>query len=149
MALKELIGKAVDHALTLGIFERVNGYEPKSPPGGGLTAAIWAQLVEPIQASGLNSTSVRVELNVRLYANMLSEPQDAIDPAMLNAVDILCAAYSADFTLGDAIRNVDLLGSYGRPLSAQAGYISLADRLNRVMTITLPLIVNDLWTQSP
>ena len=148
MALKELIGKAVDHALTLGVFERVNGHEPKSAPGSGLTAAIWAQEVTPVQSSGLASTSVRVELYTRLFTNMLAEPQDAIDPAMLDAVDLLCAAYSASFTLGEAVRKVDLLGSDGVALSAKAGYITQDGRIYRVMTITLPLIVNDLWTQS-
>jgi len=149
MALKELIGKAVDHALTLGVFERVNGYEPKSAPGSGLTAAIWSQEVSPVQSSGLASTSVRVELNTRIYSNMLAEPQDAVDPTMLDAVDLLCAAYSAGFTLGGAVRKVDLLGSDGVALSAKAGYITQDGRIYRVMTITLPLIVNDLWTQTP
>jgi hypothetical protein len=80
---------------------------------------------------------------------MLAEPQDAIDPAMLDAVDLLCGAYSAGFTLGGALRSIDLLGTYGAPLSAKAGYLTQDSKLYRVMTITLPCIVNDLWTQTP
>lgn len=144
-----LITKVTDHALTLGVFESVNGHEPKSAPGKGLTAAVWVQDLSPIQASGLSSTSVRVELNVRIYTSMLSEPQDAIDPAVLVAADTLMAAYSADFDLNAPnVRMVDLLGAYGVPLKAAAGYINQDNRLYRVMTVTLPIILNDQWGQN-
>jgi hypothetical protein len=43
---------------------------------------------------------------------------------------------------------VDLLGSAGAPLSAQAGYLNQDGRLFRVMTLTLPIIVNDVWDQA-
>ena len=88
-----------------GLFDRVNLHEPKNAPGGGLTAAVWADTMGPIPAaSGLASTSGRVVLKVRTYTNMMSEPQDAIDPAMLRAVDILLTAYSGDFTLGGLVQ---------------------------------------------
>jgi hypothetical protein len=44
---------------------------------------------------------------------------------------------------------VDLLGQFGTPLSAQAGYVNQDGRLFRIMTITLPLVVNDVWGQAP
>jgi hypothetical protein len=34
-------------------------------------------------------------------------------------------------------------------LSAQAGYINQDGKLMRVMTIMLPLVVNDAWVQVP
>ena len=52
--LGTLIDAAVSHALTTGRFEKVNGYEPKSAPGYGLTAAVWVQNVASIQGSGLD-----------------------------------------------------------------------------------------------
>jgi hypothetical protein len=58
------------------------------------------------------------------------------------------AAYSGDFTLGDVVQEVDLLGEVGVPLRAQAGYITINQTMYRCMDITLPLIVNDLWSQS-
>jgi hypothetical protein len=85
---------------------------------------------------------------VRIYSNINAAPDEAIDPEMLNAVDQLFAAYSADFTLGDLVRHVDLLGAYGVPLEAVAGYLLVEGGEYRVMTIVLPLIVNDLWEQS-
>ena len=139
---------AVSAALTLGLFDKVQGHEPKNAPGHGLTAAVWAQEIRPIQAGGLAATSGRVELATRVYTNMLREPQDAIDPAVLKAADALMAAYSGNFDLDIAgVRCVDLLGMYGDPLSARAGYLNQDGKLYRVMTVTVPVIVNDLWVQ--
>jgi hypothetical protein len=98
--------------------------------------------------SGLAVSSARVVLNVRIYTSMLQEPQDAIDPAVADAVDALFTAYGGDFELGGAVEAVDLLGMAGPGLSAQAGYLTIADKIYRVMTITLPLLVNDVWTQT-
>jgi hypothetical protein len=146
-----LVAAAVSKAQTLGLFEKVNGHEPKNAPGHGLTASVWVQDLSPIQAGGLDSTSGRVELSVRVSTNMLAEPQDGIDPRMLTAVAELIGAYTGDFEIGPltGVRGIDLLGAYGTPLSAKAGYLNQDGKLFRVMTITLPVIVNDLWTQTP
>jgi len=145
-----LLDAAVSKAQTLGLFEKVNGHEPKNPPGHGLSASVWVQDLSPIQAGGLDATSGRVEISVRIYTNMLAEPQDGIDPRMLTAVAALIGAYTSDFEIGDlaGVRGIDLLGAYGTPLSAKAGYLNLDGKLYRVMTITLPVIVNDLWVQA-
>ena len=144
-----LVDALVTHAQASGRFETVNSHEPKSAPGNGLRVAIWADKVTPVRTSGLNITSALVTLMVRVYSNMVSEPQDAIDPEIVGAVDVLMAAYSGDFELGGLAREVDLLGAYGAGLSAQAGYLNQDGRLYRVVTITVPILVNDAWTQSP
>lgn len=139
----------VSHALASGLFERVNQHEPKNAPGNGLTAAIWADRVEPYAlASGLAATSVKVTFNVRAYSKMLQEPQDSIDPNIVAAVDTLMNAYSGDFTLGGLVRNVDLLGQAGPGLFAQAGYIQQDSKMFRVVTISLTVVVNDVWSQA-
>lgn len=138
------------HALASGLFTRVNTHEPKNAPGSGVTCALWVDAIAPVAgASGLASTSGRVTMKVRIYTSMLAEPQDQIDPEILRVVDTLLGLYSGDFELGGRVRNVDLLGHSGIPLMAQAGYINQDGRLMRVMDITLPLIVNDIWAQSP
>ena len=144
-----LVDALVTHAQASGRFETVNSHEPKSAPGNGLRAAIWADKVTPVRTSGLNLTSTMVTLMVRVYSNMISEPQDAIDPEIVGAVDVLMAAYSGDFELGGLAREVDLLGANGAGLSAQAGYLNQDGRLYRVVTITVPILVNDAWAQSP
>lgn len=140
------------HAMALGVFERVNTHEPKNAPGSGMSAFIWVNDIRPAQGgSGLNATSVLLTLNVRVQDSMLQEPQDFIDPQMLTAVDALMAAYSGDFDLGvDEVRNVDLLGTYGTGgLSARAGYLEHDKKMFRVMVVNLPIVLNDVWAQSP
>ncbi|MEU0465020.1 hypothetical protein ABZ215_13535 [Amycolatopsis sp. NPDC006131] len=144
-----LIEALADHALRTGWFDRVNKHEPKNAPGHGLTSAIWVDRIEPIRGgSGLNSTSARFVVNVRIYQNALSDPPDAIDPHLTAAVNELMLAYSGDFTLDGLVRDVDLLGAHGIPLSAVAGYLTQDKTIYRVMTITVPLIVNDVWEQN-
>lgn len=147
LGISTILDSVVSHAMALGLFERVNGHEPKNAPGLGLTAAVWVDRIEPVRSSGLASGSGRLVFNVRVYTGMTSEPQDAIDPNVLSAVDALMGAYAGDFDLGGSVRHVDLLGAAGTPMQAQAGYINQDGRIYRVMTITLPLIVNDIWEQ--
>lgn len=137
----------VSHAKHLGVFDRVFAHEPKSAPLSGFSCAIWAAHIIPITASGLSSTSVRVQYAIRVFGNMTKEPQDGIDRDILGAVAKLMAAYSGDFTLGGEARHIDLLGRYGPSLSAQAGYLNQDNRLFRVMTITLPVVFDDVFEQ--
>lgn len=147
--IRTILAAVETHALQSGYFQAVNGHEPKSAPQNGLTCAIWVEQIGPARgASGLNSTSARLALFVRLYTPMLTQPEDAIDPDLMTALDALMAAYSGDFTLGGLVRDVDLLGRHGDPLSARAGYLTTSGAEYRVMTITLPLVVNDLWSQA-
>lgn len=148
VAVNALISATVSHAQATGVFRSVNGHEPKAAPGSGLRAAIWAQSIRPVgAASGLSATSGVVTLNVRVYGNMLQKPEDEIDPALLAAVSLLMDEYTGDFTFGGTIRNIDLLGEYGEQLQALAGYLELAGAMYRVMTLTVPCVINDLWVQ--
>lgn len=145
-----LMDQAASHAASTGRFERVNSHEPKSPPGNGLHAAFWVQSITPIAlVSGLDATSARVVLMGRIYKLADTEPMDGTDPDLLDATDNLMSLYSGDFQFGGNVRNVDLLGAHGVALSAEAGYLEVGETLYRVMTITLPLILNDVWSQSP
>jgi hypothetical protein len=79
---------------------------------------------------------------------MLSEPRDLIDPNLIVACQDLMEAYTNDFDLGDTVKQIDLLGaSQGHPLFMQSGYIEMDTRVFRVLTITVPVILNDVWTQ--
>jgi hypothetical protein len=147
-----LVNAIASHAAATGLFDAVNGHEPKNAPGGQMTCAIWVQDIVPVNSSGLNSTSVRITFNVRLYLPSLNtspEQADMIDPQMMDAADTLIADYVGNFTLSGLIRQVDVRGADGNPLSAQSGYITQDGTVYRVLTIFLPLIINDLWTESP
>lgn len=138
----------VSHAMACGLFERVNQHEPKNAPGNGLSCAVWADTVRPSVTSGLAATSVQVIYKLRIYTNMLSEPQDAIDPQVLNAVDVLMGELLGDYDLGGTVMCVDVRGIAGVRMDAQAGYITQGGVQMRVMTITLPTLVNDVWTEN-
>jgi hypothetical protein len=144
-----ILDRVVSHALAAGYFERVNQHEPKTAPGHGLHAAVWVDSVKPASGqSGLIATTALFVVNVRIYQNMIAEPQDMIDPRVMAAVDALMTAYSGDFELGGTVRNIDLMGLAGTPMNAQAGYIQQDGKVYRAVTITLPLIINDVWAQA-
>lgn len=147
MDVPTLFNRVSSALATLGIFERINTHEPENAPQNGYTAALWVDRIEPVLSSGLESTSVRVAFLLRLYTTLTQEPADIIDPVLLTNTDTVLAVFSGDFTLGGAVREVDLLGQFGPGLSAQAGYINIGGTMYRVMTVTLPLIVNDVWAQ--
>jgi hypothetical protein len=146
---QDMIEALVSHAAATGHFERVNAHEPKNAPGNGLTCAVWSQSIGGSRSSGLRSTSAIVNFFVRIYTSMTYEPQDMIDPNIMNAVDELFAAYSGDFTLDGMVRQVDLLGAHSGGLVANAGYVEIDKKLYRCYTITVPVIKNDVWEQNP
>jgi hypothetical protein len=149
LAVSTILSQVTSHARRLGLFNTVTTHEPKSAPRNGITVCFWVSSIAPVsEASGLSTTSGRIELSARIYEPMLGDPQDAIDIRLLEATEKLLDAYSGDFTLGGEVMDVDLLGRYGTALSAEAGYLNQDGKLYRVMVITLPLIVSDIWDQT-
>lgn len=140
----------LSHALSLGMFSQVSGHEPKAAPIGDLYGALWMNSMAPARGrSGLASTTIRLEYWFRIGTNMIAEPQDDIDPKVLVATAALMMAYSGDFELGGLAEEIDLLGMAGEGLGARAGYLDQDGRLYRIMTITIPIIVSDVFDQSP
>lgn len=149
MDTQAILDAAVSHAEASGHFEWVTSHEPKSAPQG-VGAAFWANYIGPVAAnSGLDMTSAVLVLNCRIYTSMLMEPQDLIDPRIIEATDALMAAYTGDFTLGGLVECVDLLGMTGERLEARAGYLDIDRKIFRVMTINVPVIVAEAWEQAP
>lgn len=143
-----IIDRLVSHAQTLGLFERVNQHEPKNAPGNGLSYALWVQSLIPLPgASGLATTTGRLEVTGRIYTSMTQQPPDMIDPNMTDALDKLINQYSGDFDLGGTVKHIDLLGEHGEPLQGNAGYLNIDNKILRVITVTIPIIVNDIWVQ--
>jgi hypothetical protein len=144
----DVFSRLESYAMASGRFDAVNGHEPKSAPGNGVTYAVWIQSYRPA-LSGLSATSGLLLFNSRIYKPFTSIPYDAIDPQVMSATLDILAAMSGDFQFGgmDDVRNVDLLGSTGYPLMANAGYVEVDRHMYRCMTIQIPIIMNDLFVQ--
>ena len=141
-----LIDVIASHAMELGVFTQVNQHEPKNAPGQDISCAVWVDTIGPAE-SGLASTSVRLVVMARVYQNFILKPEDRIDPVVMGAVDALMTTLTADFTMGGLVRNLDLLGRGGIPLSAKAGYLQQDNQIFRTVDITIPMILNDVWEQ--
>lgn len=146
---QEIVDRLASHALATGWFARVNTHEPKSKPGRDITCAVWVDRIEPARGrAGLNVTSARVVMNVRIYTNMLTQPTDMIDPDVMNATNELFLAYTGNFNLGHDGWWIDCLGAtQGHPLFSQSGYINIDNMVYRVITITVPVIIENAWPQ--
>jgi hypothetical protein len=130
-----------------GLIETVNG-ELTHTPGQGLRAAVWLGPGEAVPArSGLAATSVRVDAKVRIYGPVFAVPVDEIDPTMLRALDAICGAYLDGFGMDGVGAEADPQGISGRRLSWEPGYLDVQAGTCRVVTLTLPVIVDDVWKQ--
>lgn len=144
-----LTGALADHARSSGLISPMLEHEPLSSPGSGVSGAVWFLTAGPARgASGLAATTALIVFQLRLYTPISAQPGDAIDPALTRALDWLMSAYHGDFTLTGAVREIDLLGQFGTPLSARSAYQTIGGDQYRVITITVPLVVNDAWQQA-
>ncbi|MGW4525187.1 hypothetical protein [Amycolatopsis sp. NPDC004378] len=139
----------ISHASRLGLFDTVNGHEAKNSPGLGTHCEIFTDTIDPIQSSGAAATSCRLAVKARVSTDMKSEPQDGIDPRVVRAAGNLIGSIHKNFELDGDARAVDLLGMYGIPLSARAGYLNRDNKIYRVLDVTVPIIINDVWEQTP
>lgn len=148
-------GAIRDHALASGLFDRVAGHEPKNAPGHGITAAIWVQSFDPVNVSGLDRTTARLVFQARVYTSMTAEPQDDIDPNLVNAASVWVGRLIGDVLLKGPsgagtgfLPGIDVRGRQGVKLAGVAGYVEQDKQLMRVYTITIPVLVNDVWQEA-
>jgi hypothetical protein len=137
------------HALNLGVFDGVATHEAKSKPGNGVYAEIWVNQMHPLpQFSGLAETAGLVVFHIRIRVNFMQKPEDDTDKRLLTAASTLIGEYSGAFTLGGSVVAVDLLGMHGESLGMQAGYLEQDGTLFRVATVTLPIVIDNMFTQA-
>ena len=142
-----ILDAIVSHAQNTGWFEVVNEHESKQSGTNSLTAGVWVERIDPIKSSGLNSASVRLELEMRLYNSTMQAPYDDIDSNLTKALDALFTAYIGDFELGGEARHIDVFGAHGQGLGVRVGFMNSDGREYRVFQIRIPIILNDVWTE--
>lgn len=139
-------------ASSSGLFDRVIGHEPKNAPGNRLSYSIRLGPIAPVPgASGLAATAGRVVIEGRIQVPQSfgdSAAEDKIETAMTHAIVGIIGQYSKSITVGGTVMEIDLLGMYGVPLAASnVGYVEQDGTHYRVADITIPVIIDALWTQ--
>lgn len=142
--VRQLFDVLSSHLHSLGTFTRTATHEPKSAPGKGLFAAvILDSIAADPESSGLNVTSSRITFIIRIMSNMIVEPQDNIDPDLLDAIDLVYTELNGDFDLSVAgVKNVDVMG-----MRTRTGYVDQDGKKYRVADISVPILVSDVWDQ--
>ena len=132
-----------------GLFQRVIGHEPRSAPGAGYSYCLWLGPVQPVgRVSGLGQTAGRVIINARVLTPLIEKSEDQIETQMLRTILQLIGFYSGSITVGGTVMEIDLLGAYGVPLEAgNVGYMEIGGSHFRVAELTIPVIIDALWTQ--
>lgn len=120
-----------------------------APPSNGVSAQIWA--VPPFKLvptrSGLADVSLLVTFNARLLIPLGTPPADDLDLSLLAAYSDVMNALVGGFTLNGEVEQLDLLGAYSGGLTTDPAYIEIGGAMFRCMTMTLPLVLDDVWDE--
>jgi hypothetical protein len=142
---KALFTAIQSYAQELGIFDGgVNLHEPWNAPGNRLSCSINLGTIRPVMSSGLAAVSGQVVLVIRVWSSALQKPLDSIDPEVLAAACSLMGALAGGFTLGGTVRDVELMA-----MSAQPAYVDFEGKPFRIVEITCPIVINDMFAEVP
>lgn len=156
--IRPVISAVVSHAAAGGYCTAWQAHEPKGQGAqpGEIVVGAWLQSIGPMpRNSSLKHTGAVVTLLVRYYLDALppgaeQADMDAIDPKAVDAVQDLLSRLNGDFTLGGLVHAVDPLGGIaGQAMRAEAGYVTLSGKLQRIFDVTVPIVVEDVWNQAP
>lgn len=131
----------------VGSIEQAIAGQGVNPPLTGVGATVWAMPSRPVpRRSGLNAVSILLVFNVRLTLSMQTQPPESIETTLLGAFSDVCNALAGGFTLGGEVEQVDLLGAY-EPLKWDFGYVPYDGVNYRCVTITVPVVLDDMWSE--
>jgi hypothetical protein len=143
-----IMAKVVSVVESLAVVETVNGGDNIHVVGAGLRASVSPErIASPPGSSGLDSASVVLTVRVRLFDRVFPTPVDEFSTDLLKAIGKVCGAYLGGFTLGGLVRDIDLHGRHGQAMTVQAGYMDVPDGTCRVMTLLLPLVIDNAWEE--
>ena len=135
------------YLLASGYFSTVLIGEPKDiMEGTGLTAAINLQGTRIVMVMAGGSVLKSYEVRVNIYRNLFAEPTGNIEFELAEAVSKSAEDLLGAYDLGSTISEIDVAGQFGVALNAQWGHATVAGKLYRVATLTVPLVVNDTVT---
>lgn len=125
-------------------------HEPRAAPSVLPSLALWAGPIEPVGAvSGLSEVSGRVTVQGRIYVANAQKADDKTEELLLTLQSALLGGFAGAFTLGGEAMCIDLLGAYGQKISAAPGWLDHDGTWFRVSEVTVPAIIDPLWTEAP
>jgi hypothetical protein len=126
----------------LALFQGVDTHEPLNAPGNRLYCSIVLGPMRPVTSSGLAAVSGQITFDFHVWSSAMQKPYDAIDPEVLAVTASLMGVLSGELTLGGTVRNVELFS-----MTAQPGYLEFEGKQFRTMALTVPVVINDMWTE--
>lgn len=112
-----------------------------------VAAAVW--FVSWLPTLTLATSVEGFILNVRLHVDAFAKPQEEHELALTDTFSEFTTDIQQDYTLGGVVREIDIAGQFTDGMSAEAGRITLSDKMYRIIDITVPVIVNDVATHAP
>jgi hypothetical protein len=137
-----------NHLSTSGYFAHIELGDPKAPPSENIAAYVLMDKVSVVEMTLQSPRELHV-VTIRLFKNMLEEPQSGIETEMARAASDIMASFYGEFDLDETIVFIDIAGIYGSPMSAEWGYIDSNHVMFRTCDINIPLIVDDSGTLVP
>jgi hypothetical protein len=127
-------------------FDFVAGHELRKPPAQKFALGAWLSDMETLPGrSGLDSTSLVIELQARIYVPLQGDP-DNIDTECARRVDLIWSALHSPVLI--AGHEFDVLGISGKRFRAPTGWLQLPDNTPvRVHDLFAPLIIDDAYPQ--
>ena len=123
--------------------------EPKSPPSTLPAAAIFMDSVRIYKMTVDGGTGEVHAVNIRIYADMLAEPQEWNEYGLAEVAENLINKLLTDADLNSKIMTIDAAGMAGQGLEMRWGYLDVSGKMHRIVDIGLPLLVNDSITIAP
>lgn len=148
-AIEALYSQITSPFKEIGAFKLVIPREPTAAPAVLPAVALWFGEIGPARGlSGLAATSARIEFGGRIYTDATKQAADQ-ETQLMRLVSLFIGVFTGGFTLDGEAMEVDLLGRYGAPLSATAGWYPHDDHMFRVAQCAIPVICDGLWVQTP
>ena len=147
--IKATLEAVQNHLLKGAYLKKVQIGEPKAPPSEPLAAALFMNRVGIVLIFAGGDTRESHVVTLRVYRDMLAEPQESIELDLALAVSDLSSDLLGEFDLGATIMSIDAAGAHGTPYGAEWGYVDVGGRMYRIVDVTIPLIVDGSATMVP
>ena len=122
------------------LFKTVEIGRPESPVGDGPMATIHGESMEVV---GVTNHAIELHtLGIRIFQAQHSDALETLETDGWALVSQVMDLFYGDFELGGKIRNVDIAGQYGAPLSVDRNAEDIDTSPYYVAEITLPLVVD-------